>query len=311
MIRRVLFLSGALAILLPFTRTNVRGQAATDAKFPPELTRFVPYSKNPVFAAGGKGAWDERIRERGWIMRDGGIYKMWYTGYTGKPGEILKLGYATSPDGIAWTRFPGNPIYDEHWVEDMMVVKRDGQYCMFAEGKDDRAQLLVSDDGIKWTRQGQLDVRKKNGQPIADGPYGTPTAWLEDGTWHLFYERSDLGIWLATSKDLKTFTNVLDEPVMLPGPAEYEKDLIALNQIIKHKGRYYAYYHGSARSGPAKGLWSTCIATSTDLKHWEKFAGNPLQPMKQNKSSGIVVHDGQRFCLYTMHPVVDLHLPAR
>jgi predicted GH43/DUF377 family glycosyl hydrolase len=306
---RAIFLSVLFAALLS-PPARFRADASENEKFPPELTKFVPYAKNPIFTGGGKGKWDERIRERGWIMRDTGTYKMWYTGYTGKPGEILKLGYATSPDGFAWTRFAGNPIYDKHWVEDMMVVKHDGKYYMFAEGKDDRAQLLISDDGIKWTRPGQLDVRKKDGQPIPDGPYGTPTAWLENGSWHLFYERSDLGIWLATSKDLKTFTDVQDEPVMLPGPGEYEKDLIALNQIIKHKGRYYAYYHGSARSGPAKGLWSTCIATSTDLQHWEKYPGNPLQPTKQNKSSGIVVHDGKGFRLYTMHPVVNLHLPA-
>jgi predicted GH43/DUF377 family glycosyl hydrolase len=308
--RRFFLLTIFLSAFTLVPRPLSPAEASGHEKFPPELTRFVPYDKNPIFTAGGKGKWDERIRERGWIMREGEGYKMWYTGYTGKPGEILKLGYATSPDGIAWTRHPGNPIYDKHWVEDMMVVKHDGKYYMFAEGKDDRAQLLISDDGIKWTRQGQLDIRKKDGKPIPDGPYGTPTAWLENGVWHLFYERSDLGIWLATSRDLKTFTNIQDEPVMSPGPGEFEKDLIALNQIIKHKGRYYAYYHGSARSGPAKGLWSTCIAVSDDLKRWTKYPGNPLQPMKENKSSGIVVHDGKGFRLYTMHPVVNLHLPA-
>src|SRR5690242_13045845 len=128
----------------------------------------------------------------------------------------------------------------------MMVIREAGKYYMFAEGKNDRAQLLMSDDGLNWTRRGRLDVRKKNGQPILDGPYGTPTAWRENGTWYLFDERSDLGIWLATSKDLRVFTHVQDEPVMSPGPEQYDKDLIAVNQIIKHTGRYYAYYHGSA-----------------------------------------------------------------
>jgi hypothetical protein len=287
---------------------QIRAGGKPPLKFPDGLVKFVPYSNKPIFTGGGKGQWDERIRERGWILRDGGIYKMWYTGYTGKPGEILKLGYATSDDGIAWKRHPGNPIYDKHWVEDMMVIKEAGKYYMFAEGKDDRAQLLVSDNGIAWTRPGQLDIRKKNGEPIPSGPYGTPAAWLENGTWHLFYERNDLGIWLATSKDLKVFTNVQDEPVMSPGPGEYDRDLIALNQIIKHKGRYYAYYHGSARKGPGAGKWCTCIAASSDLLHWEKYPLNPLFPVKENKSSGIVVHDGTHFRLYTMHPAVYLHV---
>jgi sucrose-6-phosphate hydrolase SacC (GH32 family) len=168
--------------------------------------------------------------------------------------------------------------------------------------------MLVSDNGIDWHRVGQLDIRLKNGKPIADGPFGTPTVWRENDRWHLFYERNDLGIWLATSTDLKVWTNVQDEPVMKPGPGEYDKDLIALNQIVKHVGRYYAYYHGSARTGPKKGLWSTNVATSTDLIHWEKYPGNPLLPIEENKSSGILVHDGERYRLYTMHPEVHLHI---
>jgi predicted GH43/DUF377 family glycosyl hydrolase len=279
-------------------------------KFPPELVKFVPYRVNPVFEAAGKGHWDVRIRERGWILREGDVWKLWYTGYDGTRDGLRMLGYATSPDGIKWTRHPRNPLDRTHWIEDMMVVKHEGKYYMFAEGREDRAHLFVSADGLDWKRLGQLDIRRKNGTAIPDGPYGTPTAWLENGVWHLFYERYDLGVWLATSKDMKVWTNVRDEPVLTPGPGEYDRDLIALNQIIKHKGRYYAYYHGSAKAGPNAKLWSIAVATSTDLIHWEKYAGNPLQPVAQNKSSGIVVPDGDRFRLYTMHPAVYLHLPA-
>ena len=116
---------------------------------------------------------------------------------------------------------------------------------MFDEGKHDLAQLLKSPDGIRWERVGQLDVRKKNGEPLEPGPYGTPTAWFENGLWHLFYERRDLGIWLATSKDMQVWTNVQDEPVIPLGLGEYDKEQVALNQIIQHNGRYYAYYHGA------------------------------------------------------------------
>jgi hypothetical protein len=278
-----------------------------DDKFPPELVKFVPHGKEPVFAAQA-GKWDAMIRERGWIMREDGVWKLWYTGYDGTKDGLRMLGLATSPDGIKWTRHPRNPLIRDHWVEDMMIVKDAGKYWMFAEGREDRAHLLVSSDGIDWKRVGQLDVRLKNGKPIPDGPYGTPTAWLEDGIWHLFYEREDKGIWLAKSRDMKVWTNVQDEPVLSPGPGEYDKDLVALNQIIKHKGRYYAYYHGAAKAVKGKSLWSTAIATSKDLIHWEKYAGNPLLPTAENKSSGIVIADGDKFRLYTMHPAVYLHV---
>ena len=278
-------------------------------EFPPELTRFEPGPINPVFTPGGPGHWDVKLRERGWILREGTTYHMWYTGYDGTREGLKMLGYATSPDGIHWTPDSNNPVYRGHWVEDMMVVKRGSTYYMFAEGQDDHAQLLSSPDKIHWSWLGFLDIRMTDGRPIAKGPYGTPTAWFENGRWYLFYERGDRAVWLAQSKDLNVFTNVQDAPVLTPGPADYDGKYIALNQIIKYKGRYYAYYHGSAKTGPNAKLWSTAVATSTDLLHWEKYPGNPLQPLAQNKSSGIVIPQGPHFRLYTMHPAVYLHVP--
>ena len=127
-------------------------KANADENFPPELTQFVPSERNPIFTAAGPGHWDVKIRERGWILREGNQWKMWYTGYDGtRPGQKM-LGYATSSDGIVWQRFPKNPIYSEHWVEDVCVIPHDGLYYMFAEGVEDRAQLLTSRDGITWNR---------------------------------------------------------------------------------------------------------------------------------------------------------------
>ena len=227
---------------------------------------------------------------------------MWYTGYDGTPTGVRQLGYATSDDGVHWQRYEGNPLLPGHWVEDMMVVKRDGTYYMFAEGERDRAQLLTSTDRVHWEPQGALDIRYHDGQPLSPGPFGTPTVWFEDGVWYLFYERMDQGVWLATSRDLKVWTNVQDMPVLVPGPEAYDRQMIALNQIIRHHGRYYAYYHGSG--GPAgKRIWNTAVAESTDLLHWRKYAGNPIEV---DKSSGIVLFDGRRWRLYTMHDQVDL-----
>lgn len=232
---------------------------------------------------------------------------MWYTGFRDESKTPLHLGYATSVDGLTWTRYANNPVYDSGWVEDMMVVKSDSIYYMFAEGKNDIAQLLVSQDRIHWTSQGPLDIRYVNGELLSEGAYGTPTAWLEDGLWYLFYERGDRGIWLATSKDLKVWTNIQDEPVFKPGPEEYDKYGIAVNQIIKHKGKYYAYYHATASEDWHE--WTSCVAISEDLIHWTKYQGNPI--LRENKSSPILVHDGDQYRLYTMHDKVQVHFPKK
>ena len=289
-------------------------EAATDeavALFSPELVKFRPIAANPLFQGRGKGNWDEHIRERGWILRDGNQWQMWYTGFEGGGGDdgpSLKLGYATSPDGLQWTRYPDNPLYDKSWVEDMMVVRHGDTYYMFAEGKHDIAQLLTSTDGIHWSLVGPLDIRLTDDRPISDGPRGTPTAYVENGTWYLFYERRDLGVWLATSNDTKVWRNVDDEPVLRLGPGRYDDRQIAMNQIVKHNGYYYAYFHGSGHDNPR--LWSTNVAVSKDLFHWTKYRDNPLLPIEGNKSSGILVDDGKQFRLYTMHNQVDVYFPV-
>ncbi len=286
--------------------------------FAPEMVDFVPYEKNPVFTAAGPGNWDAKIRERGWILRDGDQYLMWYTGYNGAKTGIKMLGLATSRDGLAWTRYPKNPIYDKHWTEDMMVVKQNSTFYMFAEGfrfgraypfakqLQDEPHLLTSVNGISWNRTGALEFRNAQGDPM-EGIYGTPVAWFEDGQWYLFYEMMDLGVWLAKSKDLRVWTNVQDQPVLMPGPDQYDNKLIALNQIVKYQGRYYGYYHAMGDSEPGK--WSTCVAVSDDMRRWHKYHGNPI--VKNNRSSGILVPDGSRYRLYTMHDQVDVYFPRQ
>ena len=203
------------------------------ASFPQETVNFIPYEKNPVFTGTGTDTWDQIIRERGYIIKEEGVYYMWYTGYREGQYQNRHLGYATSPDGFVWTKYKSNPIFDSGWVEDMCVVKSDSTYYMFAEGRNDIAHLLTSSDKIHWEEQGPLDIRYTNGEPLAKGPYGTPSVWLENGIWYLFYERDDLGIWLAVSTDLKVWTNKLDEPVIKMGPEIYDTFAVAADQVIR------------------------------------------------------------------------------
>jgi beta-1,2-mannobiose phosphorylase / 1,2-beta-oligomannan phosphorylase len=278
--------------------------ASSTAHFPKELTSFDPEGE-VVFQASPVG-WDAKIRERGWIMRDGDKYRMWYTGYRDNDGTRL-LGTAISNDGKSWTRDPANPLVKDLWIEDMMVVQHDGLLHMFAEGKSDIAHRLTSKDGLHWNPEGSLDIRLKEGQPIPPGAFGTPTVWFEDGRWRLLYERSDMGIWLATSKDMNVWTNVQDDPVLNRGPEPYDRHMIALNQVIKHKGRYYAVYHGLADRETKR--WTTNLATTTDFIHWTKYPNNPIVP--GNRSSGIFVETDEGWTLYTMHDTVRRHRPRK
>lgn len=298
-----------LLTLFVVTR-SLAAVAGEDAEFPQELVSFKPLSSSPVFT-GNSAGWDRKIRERGWILKDGDSWRMWYTGYN--PEEtppMMRLGYATSNDGLTWLRSGSDPLIKDLWVEDMMVVPHESRLYMFAEGLNDQAQLLVSTDGIHWERKGTLDVRLKDGTPIPAGPFGTPVAFLKDGLWHLFYERRDAGIWLATSSDLNTFTNVSDSPIIVPGPEKYDELMIAMNQVLSYNNRYYAVLHGTGTPQKPR-EWCTFLATSTDLIHWTKYHGNPLLPIPENKSSGQFVAVEHGFRLYTMHDKVDVHFSTQ
>lgn len=296
----------AIIIALLFIQCNQIKKSVVigELLFPKVLTNFVPYQANPLFTGDDSTKWDHQLRERGFILREKGTYHLWYTGYS-KKDPTKFLGYASSKDGIQWDRYQGNPIVYNNWVEDVFVIKSKGTFYLFAEGQGDTAHMLTSTDRIHWQEKGNLDIRNTNGSPISKGSFGTPTVYIKNGIWYLFYERDDRGIWLATSKDVKTWTNVQDTPVIKMGPDKYDQFAVAMNQVIKYKGMYYGYYHASAYKDWHE--WSTNIAVSSDLIHWTKYNNNPI--IKNNQSSGIVVKDHKQFRLYTMHRRVNLFLP--
>jgi hypothetical protein len=113
---------------------------------------------------------------------------------------------------------------------------------------------------------------------------------------------------LATSKDRKVWINVKDEPVIAMGPEPYDRAAVALNQIVKRDGWYYAFYHANSER-PWKD-WTTCVARSRDRVRWEKYPGNPI--IRNNCSSAILVRtpEGQDR-LYTMHPDVKVFVPGK
>ena len=298
----------AFACLLALVAVKARGEGPV---VPRELVAFGPPSAEPLFAGGGADAWDRDLRERGWILRHRGCWHLWYTGSNPDRDPVRRLGHATSGDGLNWTRFAG-PLLPGRWVEDVCVARVGGPdgsgaetFRMVAEGEHDIAHLLASRDLLSWRPCGSLDIRLASGVAIPDGPRGTPTLWCDRGLWHLYYERRDEGVWLATSRDCRTFTNVSDEPVLGCGPDVYDRHGIAIDQIVRFDGRWYAYYHASP--DPARQTWQTCLAASDDLIRWEKWAGNPVMPVDPahpKRSSATLIHDGERLRLYTTHPDV-------
>lgn len=110
-------------------------------KYNDPATTEKPYAdSDPVFQPAEKGAWDgasvhqPRVfqTENGWIM----IYR----GVSDMRGANMKLGLATSVDGVHWERYSGNPIFQpsdikgsrQFWFTN--AVLKDDVIYLFVEG---------------------------------------------------------------------------------------------------------------------------------------------------------------------------------
>jgi predicted GH43/DUF377 family glycosyl hydrolase len=132
--------------------------------------------------------WDDRTQQ----------YRMWYSG--GGQYEPDAVGYATSADGVRWTKLADNPIlrpdpsqpWEQHLVTACQVVQHGDWHLMFYIGFRDinHAQigLARSKDGITgWQRHpANPIIRPGIGQWDQDACY-KPFAIFSDGKWLLWY----------------------------------------------------------------------------------------------------------------------------
>jgi predicted GH43/DUF377 family glycosyl hydrolase len=70
---------------------------------------WTKYAGNPVLTVGNPGEWDETEAGGPRVVYDGATYHLWYHGYSGTCCD--SIGYATSPDGVNWTKYASNPVF--------------------------------------------------------------------------------------------------------------------------------------------------------------------------------------------------------
>jgi predicted GH43/DUF377 family glycosyl hydrolase len=126
------------------------------------------------------------------------LYRMWYSG--GEQNEPNAIGYATSPDGVKWTRHAANPIFRpdprSRWENDRVtgcqVVKQGDGYVMWYIGFRDEQHAQIglarSKDGVTgWQRHpANPIVRPGKGEWDADAVY-KPYAIFDGKRWLLWY----------------------------------------------------------------------------------------------------------------------------
>jgi len=151
-----------------------------------------------VLGWGETGQWDEGLVWFPTVIKDGDIYKMWYTGADDWQfsGPISKIGYAWSSDGITWNRYSGNPVLqaDLDWEGAYLigsVVIKDGSTFKMWYGTTYNATNPVgyatSADGITWTKH-PTPVLEIGPESEWDSGNMQPTTVIKEGdTYKMWY----------------------------------------------------------------------------------------------------------------------------
>jgi predicted GH43/DUF377 family glycosyl hydrolase len=160
---------------------------------------------DPVLVKGEPGTWDDYSIMNYCVHYDGAIYHMFYTGI----GQGVKIGYATSIDGINWDKdYEHSPVislgengtfYDE-WVMASGLVVYNDTIRMFFTGYDGttipppeysyyRVGYAWSTDYVNWTVENNME-------PVVDvGAVGSwdermvhvPSVIVHDGRLKMWY----------------------------------------------------------------------------------------------------------------------------
>lgn len=186
------------------------------------------------------------------VIYDGGVFKMWYRlGW-----DQGSIGYATSSDGLTWTKYSGNPVLTSNNPHGPYVFKYDGTYYMYATDSWGPVYLYTSSNGQSWTAYSGNPVLTLGNASAWDGhALGNVCVWVENGQWKMIYEASgsEWNLGLATSSDGKTWTKNSGNPVLIDGGGP---------DVIKQGSTYYMWFH--AGQLPTQ----IYLATSTNLVTW-------------------------------------------
>ena len=262
---------------------------------------WVKYSGNPILSPGGAADWDFCLAGTVSVLCDpqdaDAPFKMWYVGGEIPDGEGAAIGYATSSNGVIWTKHQANPVmrsgswWDNHGYSGISVVQDGSTYKLWYEGRDgdntNRIGLATSLDGIYW--------EPYVGNPVFSTGYnnawdsddvGNPCVIKEGATYRMWYWGDDIlsgidQIGLAISENGISWQRARSEPVVTANRSIWWENGEGVGSpcVVKHASGYAMVYHAADQSGISR----MGFATSPDGIAWNK-ENEPLLPLGNDGS---------------------------
>ena len=219
-----------------------------------------------------------------WLQEGGNVIAMhtYNGGGPGVPGRDSARGA-----GLVWTRFQGNPVVDlslsGNWdngaVGAPAVLRETDGYRMWYGASDSshhRIGLALSPDGKSWRANSDKPVLNIGANGEWDDVNVTSPAVIKDSSgYKMYYSGYDGATWrigLATSMDGIQWQKEPTGPVLSVGDTgTFDVHDVFAPSVSFDGAVYRMWYTGFDSSRFRIGL-----ATSSDGKHWEKYAGNPV-----------------------------------
>jgi hypothetical protein len=222
-------------------------------------------SLNP--SAGWEGGANGEVSPNS-ILIENGVYKLWYHSF-GTDGK-RRIGYATSSDGLNWTRNP-NPVLDvgppgsleDQYVVEPRVFKIGAEYRMYYTANEvgnsgigtARWFYATSTNGVNWTRRGLLWNR------LTDTGFGI----VFDGIkWHAWYATANETLRYASSNDGLVWVDGPSNPVLtanLTDPPAPDSSGVGDSVSAYREGNEYRIMYTGSRFNEFGRNESICLAT--------------------------------------------------
>jgi len=219
------------------------------------------------------GSWDESTVEWPRVIRENGQYKMWYTGWS---PTVDGIGYATSPDGINWTKHP-TPVLSgvAAWASGgfgyCTVLPVPTGYKMWFTGWNEsftgsNIGYASSSDGISWQRDTTNNPVLRNGDTGRwdDQFVALPGVNYIDNTYYMWFNGNypdaharHRQVGLASSTDgihwnkyNNSTTNGMalyanSDPVLVPSPNQWDGTYVENGSVLLISDTLHMWYCGS------------------------------------------------------------------
>lgn len=231
----------------------------------------------PVLDLGPAGSWDDKDIECPTVIIDEDApanerFKVWYCAYSTKdPEQVYRIGYATSPDGIRWTRHGNKPVldlgdaergeYDTRSVADPMVLKEGNTYKMWYSAVGDIPEkkswgfwvgYATSDDGVLWKRSVKPVLPIGESGTFESRAVGQPTVLFNGSEYEMWYAgwssieagwESEIGH--AVSPDGIQWTKSPGNPIIEKGkPEDWDGSQTVAPTALLEGDEYKVWYTG-------------------------------------------------------------------